>query len=269
MKTILITGASNGIGRETAMLFARNGWKVAATTRNPEYFPRLEGIGNVTAYLLDVKDRDSVKSCIRQVIQDFGKIDALVNNAGVFTTNPLELTPDETIDDIVETNIKGVFCMTRTILEHFRENRSGTIVNVSSVAGRVTFPFMSIYHASKWAVEGFSESLYYELKPLNIKVKIIEPGMVKTNLYNSVQEFPFDRYPEEYRSGFRKWHRLLLERYENGYSPELEARTIFKAVNSNSSKLRYTTDLATKALFLLRAILPLSLFQRIVMAVSV
>ena len=268
MKTVFITGASHGIGKETAILFAKKGWKVAATTRNPEHLSLLADIKNLTAYLLDVKNRDSVKSCIKQVIQDFGKIDVIINNAGIFTTNPLELTSDKTIDDIVETNIKGVFYTTKIILKHFRENRSGTIVNISSVAGRATFPFMSIYHASKWAIEGFSESLYYELKPLNIKVKIVEPGMVKTNLYSSVQDFPFEQYPNEYRISFKKWHRFLIDRYENGYFPEFEAKTIYKAANSNHSKLRYTTDLATKAILLLRLLLPLSLFQRIVRAVS-
>jgi NADP-dependent 3-hydroxy acid dehydrogenase YdfG len=189
MNTILITGASNGIGKETALLFAKKGWKVAATTRNPEHLSLFTDINNITTYLLDVRNRDSIKFCIERVIQDLGKIDVIVNNAGTYTTNPLELTPDKTLDDIIETNINGVLVTTKEILEHFRKNKSGTIINISSVVGRVTFPFQSIYQASKWAVEGFSESLCYELKPLNIKVKIIEPGMVKTNFGNYPLDF--------------------------------------------------------------------------------
>jgi short-subunit dehydrogenase len=188
----------------------------------------------------------------------------MVNNAGIYTTNPLEQTSDETINDVVETNIKGVLFATKAILEHFRENRSGIIVNVSSIAGRVTFPFQSIYHTTKWAIEGFSESLYYELNPLNIKVKVVEPGMVKTNIYNSVLDFDFEQYPDDYQTNFRKWHHYLMKNYKNGYYPELDAETIYKAVNSNSSKLRYTSDFTTKAVFFLRSFFPLSIFQNII-----
>ena len=269
MKTILITGTSSGIGKETAILFAKKGWRVAATMRNPESFNLFADIENITPYILDVKDKDSVKTCIKQVITDFERIDVIVNNAGLYTTNPLELTDDSTIDDIVETNIKGVLYTTKIILEHFRENKSGIIINISSIAGRVTFPFQSIYHTSKWAIEGFSESLYYELKPFNIKVKVLEPGMVKTNIYNSVLDFSFEQYPDEYRINFKKWHSYLMNNYKNGYSPVLDAKTIYKAVNSNSSKLRYTSDLTTKSVFFLRLLFPLSIFQRIIKKQSI
>jgi NADP-dependent 3-hydroxy acid dehydrogenase YdfG len=264
MKTILITGTSSGIGKETAILFAQKGWKVAATVKKAETLPLFTDIENIKTYALDVKDRNSVESCIKQIIQDFGKIDVIVNNAGVYSTNPLELTSEKTIDDIVETNIKGIIRVTKTIVEHFRENKSGIIVNISSIAGRVTFPFQSIYHTSKWAIEGFSESLYYELKPLNIKVIVVEPGMVKTNLYQLVQDFSFEQYPDEYQTNFKNWHNYLMKNYKNGYPPVLDAKTIYKAVNSNGSKLRYTSDFTTKAVFFLRSLLPLSVFQNII-----
>ena len=264
MKTILITGTSSGIGKETAILFAQKGWKVVATMRDQEHLSLFTNIENITTYVLDVTDKKSIKSCIKQVIQDVGKIDVIVNNAGIYTTNPLELTSDETIDQVVETNIKGLLYTTKTILEHFRENKSGIIVNISSIAGRVTFPFQSIYHTSKWAIEGFSESLYYELKPFNIKVKVIEPGMVKTSIYNSVLDFAFEEYPLGYQANFKKWHRYLMKNFKNGYLPELDAKTIYKAVNSNSSRLRYTTDFTTKMAFILRSLFPLSIFQNII-----
>jgi NADP-dependent 3-hydroxy acid dehydrogenase YdfG len=266
MKTVLITGSSSGIGEETALLFAQKGWNVAATMKSAEHLSMFSEHKNITTYLLDVKDNESVKTSIRQVIQDFGKIDVIVNNAGVYTTNPLEQTPDETINNIVETNIKGVLRTTKAILEHFRENKAGIIINVSSIAGRVTFPFQSIYHTSKWAIEGFSESLYYELKPLNIKVKVVEPGMVKTSLYQSVLDFPFEQYPVEYQGNFKRWHRYLMNNYKNGYFPSLDAKTIYKAANSNRSKLRYTTDFTTKAVFALRSLFPLSVFQNIILS---
>lgn len=264
MKTILITGASSGIGKETAILFAKKGWKVAATMRSIEKLSIFENYENIYSYLLDVKDRNSIKICIKQVIQDFGKIDAIVNNAGIYTISPLELTSDETIEEIINTNIKGVIYTTQIILEHFRENKTGTIVNISSIAGRATFPFQSVYHTSKWAIEGFSESLYYELQPLDIKIKVVEPGVVKTDIYNSVLDFPFDTYLDEYRERFRKGHNSLMKNYRNGYLPILDAQTIYKAVNSKSSKLRYTTDFTTKLALFLHKHLPLYLFQNLI-----
>lgn len=264
MKTIFITGASSGIGKETALLFADRGWNVAATMRNEAHFSQFANHKNVRCYRLDVTDPVSVKKAIALAILDFGSIDVIVNNAGIYTTNPLEETSDETINDIVETNIKGVIHTTKAILKHFRENQSGMIVNVSSIAGRVTFPFQSLYHTSKWAIEGFSESLYYELKPLNIKVKVVEPGMVRTNIYHSVLEIPFEQYPDEYRVNFRQWHGYLMNNYKNGYSPALDAHTIYKVVNSKNSRLRYATDFTTKLVFFLRSLFPLALFQKII-----
>jgi len=264
MKTILITGTSSGIGKETAVLFAEKGWNVIATVRSSEHLTLFAGIQNISTYVLDVKDRNSIESCVNRVIGDFGKIDVLVNNAGIYTTNPLEMVSDETIENIVETNIKGVLYTTKTIVTHFRKNKSGLIVNVSSIAGRVTFPFQSVYHTSKWAIEGFSESLYYELKPLNIKVKVVEPGMVKTNIYNSILHLPIENYPNEYQAPFGKWHNYLMNNFKNGYLPQLDAHTIYKAVNSNSTKLRYTSDFSTRMVFFLRSIFPLSLFQNII-----
>ena len=264
MKTVLITGASSGIGKETAILFANKGWNIAATMRNSEYLSMFTGNKSIKTYLLDVKDKKSIKFCIAQVINDFSKIDVIVNNAGIYTTDPLELTADETIEDIIDTNIKGVLYTTKLVLEHFRGKKSGTIVNISSIAGRVTFPFQSIYHTSKWAIEGFSESLYYELKPFNIKVKVVEPGMVRTNIYNSIFELSVEKYPVEYQTKFKKWHNYLMGNYKNGYSPELDAETIYKAVSSSSSKLRYTSDFSTKLVLSLRSLFSLSVFQNII-----
>lgn len=261
MKTILITGASSGIGKETATLFAEKGWNVVATMRDTGKVSMFSGNKNIKVYLLDVKDQNSVKLCIRQVIEDYGKIDVIVNNAGIYTVNPLELTSDDIITDIVETNIKGVLYTTKEILKHFRENKSGTIVNISSIAGRATFPFQSVYHTSKWAIEGFSESLYYELNPIGIKVKVVEPGVVKTELYKSVMDSSSDQYPDEYRSSFRKGYNSLMKNIENGYSPKLDAETIYKAVNSQSSKLRYTSDNTTRFAFFLNWLFPLSVFR--------
>lgn len=264
MKTILITGTSNGIGKETALLFAAKDWNVAATMRSSEELSMYADNKNIKTYLLDVKDKNSIQECIQKVILDFGKIDVIVNNAGIYTTNPLEMTSDEILEDILDTNIKGVLYTTKAILEHFRENRSGMIINISSIAGRTTFPFQSVYHTSKWAVEGLSESLYYELEPLGIRVKVVEPGVVKTNLYESLSDHTFEHYPQEYQDIFVKRYDLQLKNLKNGYSPKLDAETIYRAANSKNPKLRYPSDTTAKLVVFLNWLLPLSTFRSII-----
>ncbi len=269
MKTILITGASSGIGLETALLFSRRGWRVAATGRNLEKLSAaLEGVENVRIYSLDVTSSSSVEECVGRVIADCGRVDVLVNNAGVYTTDPLEATSDETIDSVVRTNIEGVLRVTRAVLPHFRAQHGGTIVNISSIAGRISIPFQTVYHTSKWAIEGFSEGLRYELSPLGIRVKVVEPGVVKTPLYRSMGETPKGDYPEEYRRGFGRWWAFIRKSYRDGYPPSREAATVWRAVNSRCGRLRYKTDFLTRGAILMHGLLPLGLFQWIVAKVS-
>jgi len=268
MKTVLITGSANGIGKETALLFASKGWNVIATVRNPENTQELRDKQNIHLFQMDVRDKQSIKGCISQVILQFEKIDVIINNAGIYTINPLEVTPDETIENIIDTNICGVINVTKALLPHFRKNKAGIIVNISSIAGRATFPYQSVYHTSKWAVEGFSEGLYYELEPLNIKVKVVEPGVVKTNIYNSVMDYSWDDYPTEYRDNFQKGHSSLMSNLTRGYEPKLDAQTIYKAVTDNKNKFRYKTDFQTKFALFLYSILPLSLFRRVMSKLS-
>jgi len=264
MKTVLITGSASGIGKETALLFANKGWNTIATVKNPDNSEELTAIQNIHVYQMDVRDKQSIESCINRVIQKFGKIDVIVNNAGIYTINPLEVTPDETIKNIINTNISGVINVTKALLPHFRENKAGIVINISSIAGRATFPFQSVYHTSKWAIEGFSEGLYYELEPLNIKVKIVEPGVVKTNIYNSVMQLKLDDYPQEYHQNFKNGHSSLMNNLKKGYEPILDAQTIYKAVTDNKNKLRYTTDAQTRFALLLNSVLPLSIFRKII-----
>ncbi len=264
MKIIVITGASSGIGKSTAKLFSENGWNVAATMRNLEKANEFNELKNISCYFMDVTNIQSIETCFARILQEYGKIDVVVNNAGIYETEPLEFTSHETIDKLVKTNVNGILYVTKAILPHFRKNKMGVVVNVSSIAGRVTFPYQTVYHASKWAIEGLSEGLSYELKPLNIKVKIVEPGMVKTNLYNSILEKPFEDYPVDYANYYKKWHTYLRGNFKKGYNPDLDASTIYKAVNDNTNKLRYVTDFNTKFVFFLRGIFSLSTFQKMV-----
>lgn len=181
-KTVLITGTSSGFGKTAARCFANNGWNVIATMRNPSAERDLIDSSDMLVTRLDVQDRASIDQAILAGIARFGKIDALVNNAGFGLLGLLEATPREKIQEQFDVNVFGVMDVTRAILPHFRQNRGGVILNISSGGGAFALPLLSMYCASKFALEGFSEALSYELASQNIVVKIIEPGgVVSTN----------------------------------------------------------------------------------------
>lgn len=175
-QTVLITGTSSGFGEAAARLFAERGWNVVATMRNPDAGRVLAALDNVLVTRLDVEDGASIETAIAEGLARFGRIDALVNNAGYGLFSIFEGASREAVRQQFDVNLFGVMDVTRAILPHFRANRAGTIINVSSGAGVFGAPMASLYSASKFALEGFSEGLWYELASLGIKVKVIEPG---------------------------------------------------------------------------------------------
>lgn len=177
-QTILITGCSSGFGRATAEHFAKAGWNVVATMRNPDAAGDLAGRDNIFVTRLDVQDPASIDAAVAAGIAKFGSIDALVNNAGFGLHGMFEETARDKIMEQFEVNVFGMMDTIRAILPHFRERKTGTIVNISSGAGAFGLPASTLYNSSKFALEGFSESLSYELAPLGITVKIVEPGGV-------------------------------------------------------------------------------------------
>jgi NAD(P)-dependent dehydrogenase (short-subunit alcohol dehydrogenase family) len=181
-KTILITGCSSGIGQAAARLFAGHGWNVVATLRQPTAETELARLNNVLVTRLDVQDRDSIKPAIEAGIARFGRIDALINNAGFGQYGLFEAMPREKIQEQFDVNVFGVMDVTRAILPHFRRNQGGLIINISSGAGIFTLPMISLYCASKFALEGFSEALAFELASQHIIVKLVEPhgGVTRT-----------------------------------------------------------------------------------------
>jgi NAD(P)-dependent dehydrogenase (short-subunit alcohol dehydrogenase family) len=188
-KTVFITGCSSGIGKATALMFARAGWNVAATMRNPTHFPAADLDEHVTLMALDVRSNDAIKAGLSDCIDHFGRIDCVVNNAGQGLLSVFEATPIDLVRDLFETNTFGIMQITQAILPHFRAWGSGSLVNVTSAAAISTDPLMAVYDASKWAVEGFTEALHYELEPHGIAVKLIEPGFVPTtNMVRQIQE---------------------------------------------------------------------------------
>ncbi|AIQ59920.1 SDR family oxidoreductase [Paenibacillus borealis] len=176
-QTIFITGTSSGLGKLTAIHFAKMGWNVAATLRTPENEQELRQYGNIRLFKLDVTDLDQVRTAVDAAIEAFGKIDVVVNNAGMGTYGPLELAAEKDIDWQFAVNTRGPINVIRAFLPHFRQNGGGMFINISSFMGVTTaVPLGSLYNMSKFALEGLTEGLYYELKPLNIELRLIEQG---------------------------------------------------------------------------------------------
>jgi short-subunit dehydrogenase len=264
---ILVTGASTGIGRETVKLFQAKNWKVAATMRRPEEYPDLQKIADVECIRLDVMDIDSIKSAVSEALEKFGRIDVVVNNAGYGVVGPFEATTFEQIDRQFQTNVIGLMNVCREIIPYFREQKRGYIVNIASVGGRMTFPLYSPYHATKWAVEGFSESLQYELDQFNIRVKIIEPGPIKSDFYDRSQVIAkkegltaYDHYVDKVLPNMQK---------AGAEAPDgsVVAQAIYEAVTDDSKRLRYGVN--TKGILALRRLLPYPIFRRLIKMIIV
>ena len=180
-KTIFITGASTGIGKATAKLFAAKGWNVIATMRKPENEKELNLLDNVTLLPLDVTNREQIKETTQKALA-LGTIDVVFNNAGYALLGALEAITDEQLVRQMETNFLGVVRVTQAFIPYFREKKAGLFITTGSSAGLMGFPVSSMYDASKWALEGWSESLSFELNEFGVGIKTIEPGLVATEI---------------------------------------------------------------------------------------
>jgi len=184
-RTVLITGCSSGIGKASAHLFAERGWNVIATVRNPEAGAELAQLERVAVTRLDVQNPASIDRAVSEGIKRFGRIDAVVNNAGFGVIGIFEAISRERVQEQFEVNTFGTMNVIRTVLPHFRANRAGVIINVSSGAGIFGVPMTSLYVASKFAIEGFSEALAYELSAIGVTVKIVEPGTAPSTAFGA------------------------------------------------------------------------------------
>jgi NAD(P)-dependent dehydrogenase (short-subunit alcohol dehydrogenase family) len=239
MKSIVITGSSSGIGKATAKHFAQQGWRVAATMRKPENETELTEIENISLYQLDVTNDASIAAATEQILSDFGTVDVLLNNAGYGLMGTFEAASPEQIKRQFDTNVFGLMAVTRAFLPHFRANQSGLILNVSSIGGRITFPFMSLYHSTKWAVEGFSESLSYELGTQGIQVKIIEPGGVSTDFAGRSLDFATKEGLSAYDEPMGKFRAAMGNSGLGGSTAEYQAEHIYVAATDGKNQLRY------------------------------
>lgn len=241
-KISIVTGSSSGIGFETALALARDGYYTYATMRDTKKGSKILEVAKkenlkIEVLHLDVDKEDTIKSSVNKIIDDKKRIDVLVNNAGYGLFGCLE---DLSIGDLksqFETNFFGLIKTIQVVLPTMRKQRSGIIVNVSSVAGRIGFPVSPAYISSKFALEGLSESIRYELEPFGIKTIIIEPGVIKTNFFTSMKIS--QGTDSAYKEITEKVMKGLTMMAEMGTHPQEVARTIIKAVNTDNPLPRY------------------------------
>jgi NAD(P)-dependent dehydrogenase (short-subunit alcohol dehydrogenase family) len=244
-KVAVITGSSSGIGLETALILARNGYTTYATMRSPDKDTSIKAVVQneglpIRVVQLDVTDDTSVKNAIDHIISQAGRIDVLVNNAGYGLGGALEDLSMEEIKSQYETNLYGLIRVTQAVLPTMRKQRSGRILNVSSGNGIFGFPGASAYVSTKFAVEGLSESIAYELEPFGIKVILIEPGFVLTNFKNSMMVAKKAQDPASpYSALMQKIMANVSELAKNASSAELVANVILDAASNPNPRLRY------------------------------
>lgn len=256
-KTILITGASTGIGRDTAVYFARNGWNVLATMRHLEKATDLNDLPNVKVMALDVMQPEQVQKVVEEGIAAFGKIDVILNNAAYYVAGAFEALSEAEVRRHFEVNYFGALTLIKAVLPHFRKQKSGMIMTITSIGGFMGFPLFTSYNATKWALEGFMESLHYELRAHNIKVCTIQPGPLKTGFETTLRF----KTSEGYETYTERVERNTRKVFASSDSGELVARKIFKIAQGKGSRLRYRVGRIAHLLYWMRRLLPLSRFM--------
>ena len=256
-QVVLVTGASSGFGKVIAGLLAKRGLEVFGTSRHPSANGSMPG---VSMGPLDVRMDESVRACVDTILDRTGRLDILVNNAGYVQGGAIEEVTLEQAKAQFETNFFGAVRMVKAVLPTMRKQGSGRIINISSVAGLIAAPFLGFYNASKFALEGYTESLRHELKPFHIGVSLVEPGFFKTDIGRNRQ------YGAEPINDYDPWRRRGLssiERLENqGPGPAAVAECVLRIVESRSPALRYRVGTDAHRYIRLRRILPASTFER-------
>lgn len=241
-KVAIVTGSSSGIGFETALALAREGYHTYATMRDVKKSNKILDIATkenlkIEVLELDVNNENTIKKAVEKILNEKKRIDVLVNNAGYFLVGCLEDLSIEDLKEQFETNFFGVVRTIQAVLPTMRNQKSGTIVNISSVAGRIGFPVTPAYISSKFAVEGLSESMRYELSPFGIRTIIIEPGVIKTNIFTNLKNST--KSDSVYKDMTEKVMNGLTMMSEMGTPPQEVAKTIIKAVSSENPLPRY------------------------------
>jgi len=268
-KTVLITGASSGMGKAIARLFSTHGWNVVATMRRPEGEMELNTLENLCVSRLDVTDQASIDTCLRQAIDEFGRIDVLVNNAGVGALGFFGEASDHDIYQQFDVNTFGVMRVTRSLLPHFHEQCNGCVISVTSLGARVQFSNMSLYCGAKAAVESWSASLQLELRPFGIDVKVVEPGGYRTDFTKSkiyavgAKKDTYDGFREEYMA----WADAAADRSSKGPQlgePAEVAEIVYRAATDGKTTFRYSVGKDARSLLWLKTMLPDGVFRRVI-----
>lgn len=257
-KVILLTGASSGIGYNTAKMLAEQGHKVYGAARRVEMIEPLAPLG-VVAIKMDVTDQASMEAGVQQVIAAEGRIDVLINNAGYGYFGAIETVPMEDARRQLEVNVFGLAALTRLVLPHMRERRSGRIVNIASVAGKTVFQFGGWYHVSKYSVEALSDALRIEMQPFGIDVSIIEPGAIKTDWgVIAAEHLEESSRGTAYEKAGVAQAAFMHKAYTGNYlsSPLVISRAISRAVNSRRPKTRYRTGFGSHTAVFFHWLLP-------------
>lgn len=249
-KTIFITGASTGLGRATAILFAKNGWNVIATMRKPENETELSKIEDIQLLPLDVTNPEQIENIAKKAIE-MSNIDVVFNNAGYGLAGPLEGINDEQLIQQINTNLLGVMRVTRAFIPYFRSKGSGMFITTTSIGGLVAFPLNSAYHATKWALEGWSESMAFELNPFGIQIKTVSPGGIKTDFINRSLVFASH---EAYNDIAQKVMAYFMnpDRENTISTAEQIAEVVYEAATDGKDQLRYVAGNDAKANYALR-----------------
>lgn len=233
-KTIVITGTSSGFGKASVERFAREGWNVVATVRKEADLTIHADLANVRTLLLDVSDEASAEPFARDAVAAFGRVDALVNNAGYYQMGPVESSSMGQIHEQFETNVFGLFALTKAFLPAFREQRSGVIVNLSSISADQGYPYTAVYAASKAAVAAFTEGLNVELADFGVSAKAIFPGAHATRIFTKIDIA--EGVPAEYNAGMQRF----FSSQGTGSAPEVTVDAIWMAVNDgDQARVRY------------------------------
>ncbi|MGH7546289.1 MAG: SDR family NAD(P)-dependent oxidoreductase [Gemmatimonadota bacterium] len=256
-RVVLVTGASTGIGRAVAGLLGEKGLTVFGTSRRPT---GVEPVPGVEWLPLDVHSDESVAACVKAVVDRAGRVDVLINNAGFALGGPLEAATLEEAKAQFETNLWGTVRLVKAVLPGMRARRSGRILNISSLVGLVPIPFLGFYSASKFALEGYTEALRHEVKPLGIHVSLLEPGFIKTPLTQHAQSAA-DRIRD-----YEPWRERAFEavrKYADAApDPSLVARAAWRVLASRSPRLRYRVGKEAIRVYGQRRFLPEALFER-------
>src|ERR671914_510344 len=231
----LVTGASSGIGKAAALALVEEGYRVVGTSRDAS---KVAPLGGVTFIDLDVASDESVTTAVEQVIERFGRIDVLVNNAGFGSGGAAEESSTAQDQRVFDINVFGVIRMTKAVLPHMRAQRSGRIVNISSIVGFIPVPYMAVYAASKHAVEGYAESLDHEVREHGVRVLLVEPAYTRTGF--DANSLPADTPLPVYAERRRVFDEVLAAAMRDGDDPAVVARVIVAAATDPKPKLRYT-----------------------------